>query len=109
MSMEKKAEGIPGGISVKKQSDMRGNYLVAVGCKEGDYREEMLKNSRIPGLLAVTGQDFDGRHELWYETGSMQPLSIKFKQNAPGADEITNLMHQIGDMAERLEEYLLEP
>ncbi|MDE7325841.1 MAG: FHA domain-containing protein [Lachnospiraceae bacterium] len=109
--MEKwgKDVGAMEGILVEARNDMRGNYLVAVGCEEGGYREEMLKNSRIPGLLAVTGQDFDGRHELWYETGSMQPLSVRFRQNAPGADEITDLMRQVGSLAEKLEEYLLEP
>lgn len=95
-------------IILEERNDMRGNYLVAVGCEEGSYKEEMLKNSRIPGLLGVTGQDFNGRHELWYETTGQRSLKLKFSQKAPGVEDITGLMHQIETLAQRLEEYLLE-
>lgn len=103
--MEKKMEG----IRLEERSDIGGNYLVAIGCKEGGYKEEMLKNGKIEGLLPVSGQDFDSRHELWYATGGMQPLSVKFRQKAPGTAEITELMRQIEELAVKLEEYLLEP
>lgn len=103
--MEKKVEE----IYLEERSDIGGNYLVAIGCEEGDYREEMLKNSKIEGLLPVNGQDFDGRHELWFTVGEMQPLSVKFRQNAPGTAVITELMRQIENLAVKLEEYLLEP
>lgn len=97
------------GIVAEARNDMRGNYLVVEACEEGGYKEEMLKNSKIPGLLNVMGQDFNGRHELWYETTGMQPLKASFKQKAPGTEEITELMKQMECLAVRLEEYLLEP
>lgn len=103
--MEKKVEE----IYLEERSDIGGNYLVAIGCEEGDYREEMLKNSKIEGLLPVSRQDFDGRHELWFAVGGMQPLSVKFRQKAPGTTAITELMRQIEELAVKLEEYLLEP
>ena len=103
--MEKKMEE----IYLEERSDIGGNYLVAIGCEEGDYREEMLKNSKIEGLLPVSRQDFDGRHELWFAVGGMQPLSVKFRQKAPGTAVITELMRQIEELAVKLEEYLLEP
>lgn len=103
--MEKKAEE----IYLEERSDIGGNYLVAIGCEEGGYREEMLKNSKIEGLLPVNRQDFDGRHELWFAVGGMQPLSVKFRQKAPGTAVITELMKQIEELSVKLEEYLLEP
>lgn len=96
-------------IVLEERKDMRGSYLVAVGREAGGYKEEMLKNSRIPGLLGVTGQDFNGRHELWYDTTAKQALKVKFAQKAPGVGEIMDLMQQLGQLMQRMEEYLLEP
>lgn len=95
-------------IILEERNDARGSYLVAAGFGEGSYREEMLKNSNIEGLLPVTGQNFNGRHELWYETTARQALKLKYAQSAPGVEEITELLRQIGLLAQRLEEYLLE-
>lgn len=96
-------------IVLEERNDARGRYLVAVGHAAGGYKEEMLKNSRIPGLLGVTGQDFNGQHELWYDTTAKQALKVKFAQKAPGIHEIMDLMQQLGELAQRMEEYLLEP
>lgn len=98
-----------GNIVLEERNDMRGSYLVALGCEAGGYKEEMLKNSRIPGLLGVTGQDFNGQHELWYDTTAKLALKAKFAQKAPGVGEIMELMQQLGQLAQRMEEYLLEP
>ena len=45
MSMEKKAEGIPGGISVKKQSDMRGNYFAGKNFAQQNSTLSFVPNS----------------------------------------------------------------
>lgn len=103
--MENKTDG----IVIEARNDMRGSYLVVEACEESSYKEEMLKNSKIQGLLAVMAQDFNGKHELWYETTGLQALTARFKQNPPGTEEIKELMNQIECLALKLEEYLLEP
>lgn len=95
-------------IILEERNDTRGSYLVATGFEEGSYKEEMLKNGKIEGLLPVTGQDFNGRHELWYETTAGLALKLKYAQSAPGVGEITELLRQAGLLAQRLEGYLLE-
>lgn len=103
--MEKKADN----IMIETRNDAHGNYLVAQAGDEGGYKEKMLKNGKIPGLLPAVTQSFDGRRELWYETTGLRSIKDSFKQKAPERKEIAELMNQIERLALRLEEYLLEP
>lgn len=92
------------------QKDSRGSYVIFCAAKNTQsYKEKMLQNNNIEGMLPMQAQDVDHQHQLWYETTDKQTLAECFRQRAPGVLDIRALLGAIDQISKRLEHYLLEP
>lgn len=92
------------------RQDSKGNYLIITAKAEsGDYKEEMLVNNSIIGLLRTKAQELNNNHQLWYDITGKVSLKEQFRQKAPGTEEICELLRQIEETGKMLENYFLEP
>lgn len=96
-------------LAAECKQDSKGSYLVVtVQADLKDYKEEMLKNNHIPGILPASIHALDNHRQLWYDTTGNFSLKKLFSQNAPGTEEISKLLRQLEEAGRRVEEYLLE-
>lgn len=87
-----------------------GGYLVRVKENtEDNYKDEMLRNNKIEGLLPIHIQDYNERHEYWYGLDGKETLREYYRKKAPDTEEICSLVNEIENMCQRVERYLLEP
>ncbi|MDE7297742.1 MAG: FHA domain-containing protein [Lachnospiraceae bacterium] len=101
--MEK--EETASGAYIREQKD--GYLLLSIPQREESYKEEMLQNNRITGLIPVKTQAFNEHFQYRYEIGSRTTLAEQFHRASPGTAEISALMRQIEDTGKLLEGYLL--
>lgn len=99
----------------KFERDMNHNYLVLeeesffdTEMEKDDYREKMIVENRIPGLLTIEKRKVNGRTKYYYDINQMQTLENLYEKNEMKYDELLLLLHGCVSMFHQLEEYLLE-
>ena len=97
------------------ERNMNHNYLILSRCdffgnsKEGqnDYRERMLLDNKIKGLLPVSSQKLNGVSRYYYEINSFQSLDRLLEKNELDYNGIYGLLKGCVEVFDELEKYLL--
>lgn len=101
---------------ISYERSMNHNYMILSKCdffgkKDGgssDFRERMLLENRIPGLLPVTHRLVNGESRYYYEINSLQSLDRLYDKNEIHYEELKALLSGCVSLFDRLEEYLLD-
>ena len=94
----------------KPDREVRDGYLICAVHEDYEkYKDEMLGNNLISGLLPVHIQDFNERHEYWFDVSGMESLKKYYLRCKPDVEMISSLVGQLEEIDKRLGEYLLEP
>lgn len=101
---------------ISYERNMNHNYLILSKCdffgmksnQEKDFRERMLLENHIPGLLPVTHRQINGESRYYYEINSLQSLDRLYDKSEIRYDELKKLLKGCVCLFDRLEEYLLD-
>lgn len=91
------------------RKDSQGHYLITeYEGKRGDYREKMLVNNCMDGILSTEVQEIDGKRQLWFDiTGKTQALE-EFRRNSPSVSIVCELFCQLENAAKQIEQYMMD-
>ena len=98
------------------ERNMNHNYLILSRCdffgntgtEQNDYRERMLLDNKIKGLLPVSSQKFNGVKRYYYEINSLQSLDRLLEKNELDYNGIYGLLKGCVGVFDELEKYLLD-
>lgn len=98
------------------ERNMNHNYLILSRCDffgntqevRNDYRERMLLDNKIKGLLPVSSQKLNGMSRYYYEINSLQSLDRLLEKNELDYNGIYGLLKGCVGVFEELEKYLLD-
>ena len=98
------------------ERNMNHNYLILSRCdffgdkqaSQDDYRERMLLDNKIEGLLPVSSQKLNGVSRYYYEINSLQSLDRLLEKNELGYNGLYALLKGCVGVFEELEKYLLD-
>ena len=88
--------------------DGTGNYLKILGGEMDDFSERIFSYQDIRGFLPMEVRRINGEKELFYPISGKITLGQYLSQNNFDREDIRRFVQEILDMADRLEEYLLD-
>ena len=77
-------------------------------CRESDFRERMLANNRITGLLEFDIVEIDGKKTYEYRTGNMESMEAYCGKNKLNAARAAGILNGILGIIYRGSEYMLD-
>lgn len=93
--------------AIIRQENRKKYLLIEREHSENDYKERMLKNNNIPGILKLQTENFNGE-EFWsFEIGSMRSIADVFDGGKLRYPELKSFFRGYAELQKRLEEYLL--
>ncbi len=101
---------------ISYERSMNHNYMVLAKpdffgtSKAGgrSYRERMLLENHIQGLLPITYKQAGGENRYYYEINSLQPLDRLIEKRELKYDDFKAILIGCAKLFDRLEEYLLD-
>ncbi len=88
--------------------DGTGNYLKVLGGEMDDFSERIFSYQDIPGFLPMEVRRINGEKELFYPVSGKIALGQYLSQTGFDKEDIRRFVREILDMADQLEEYLLD-
>lgn len=85
-----------------------GSYLRIVGEQEDDIGDKVFTYQDIPGFLPLEMRRINGQKEYIYDISGKLSLKKYLDRGGFSLDDIRQLFQQVFDMADRVEEYLLD-
>lgn len=97
------------------ERDMNHNYLVIEEetffdgeDSSKDYRERMILENQIPGLLPIEKRKMNGKTKYYYDINQMQTLESLYEKREMNFEELHLVLQGCAQMFHNLWEYLLE-
>ncbi|MCR5526288.1 MAG: DUF6382 domain-containing protein [Lachnospiraceae bacterium] len=93
--------------AIIRQENRKKYLLIKRERLDNDYRERMLKNNNISGVIKTRTENFNGE-EFWsLEIGAMRSLTEKFDGGKMRYPELKNFFNGYAELLKMLDEYLL--
>lgn len=97
------------------ERDMNHNYLVIEKEtffeweeNDNDYRERMVLENKIAGLIPMEKRRMNGRTKYYYDINQMQTLECLYEKKEMTYEELFSILQGCTKLFHHLEEYLLE-
>ncbi len=91
------------------QKSLNQNYLVYKNERGGeDYELRMLTENQIEYLLPLELRSIDGRDDMYYQIGSLQPLSKLYKNREMKLEDVRIILIGLTGAIAAIQEYMLD-
>lgn len=91
------------------QKSLNQNYLVYKNERgEENYELRMLAENQIDHLLPVELRSIDGREDMYYKIGSLQPLSKLYKNREMKLEDVRIILIGLTGAIAAIQEYMLD-